>query len=1626
MTPADVARQLLEFIGQLAEPQRSAHQRALEGWRDNRPDYGELGEVLATWSQQYVAKLNSDQQIALAYGIIFYVAYAANIPENSALQALRAVAAWPNRMPWDHPDFERQISKIIEALQPGGAGNPSHQTPDVLRLLLTHNKLRPHVVELARQTIAKLDAQLSPAPAPVPESTLLPVPALSQASPPVAPTVIREDSEFRMGAAPEDFEALVAEVCDVLAVIPNWLVDQALINRRGQLVDEWRGKLRPESGFCPVDFMCHFVFSRLDQELRSDYFQMRRSERLGEWRIIAEFIFQRPPCHEKGVANARGFAFWFKAVIDLESQHSLPADIVARVRSKRYQWVFDGNTERNRGLINFATRYLRFLKQRNELDTTAVGTWLQAVQQAAVAKGGEIRSEVREVLPELVQLAKPFGGDPVVSFVLDVIDPAKAKHPWRSEAVFPFLSDEECKMLEGNLKAVRWRAVRTFLTNPNVAERLRQHLTRSLADTAYDRFQLPVATVRGFHRKKIPAVAEARRIFELTNRRHPDYPALEEWYAFALANQDDIMEAQRIWEQIVADERSHEVRWNLAVTYSRVSQPRRALEVLWERGLSKDRAPYPHARFAASLALDLYIERSDSEQAEILRILPNAAAQCYAFALAPPAVGDPGEAQQFNVIRQLANKPIEKELTGYYTPPWKMRNARASLESVSKPLLEMKLKTALRLWLTGYVNLFEKSSVLWEMLYDTWKTDEPTTARLILRKGISNVSYAERDQERLQLLDLLRHFVLPLDQEELTKDRHWLQDVACSSKSFLERRDPRIHDKIWPPRRKVPGPSKARGPWAAMEKLLVRDADLYQLAERVNSCISELLKSVPDGAAEIRPWQEAFDRLHQFMNGARENRADWAEVKELNQWFQGNPPSSCRGTLEPLAGLADWMYGSFHETVRSAKLAPTPSLGRAVADPGIPQALGDRSAAVVLHAPEDCLLEDVRLNVASSEVTSRGPEVLLTGALRSGTSVCLGAQFKTTEGHDDDDPIELAFTGSCTWGIVKNIHYGDKLTYPRFDFGAHLGAYGVNQDSLPKVFPYDRALAVDELPRLFVGREEHLDFLRRTHSPSGALPGTPIYFFGIRRVGKTSLLRRLAQPDVVPSDRFLPLYVTVFGYDPKFPMWRAAERIRSGIVEALEHAGFTDAASAPEIGEAQDDMALAGFEALMSWLRELIAPRLPLLLIDEFHLLAVPRAAPLLDVIRTLHEFRKNLFILAGWLDQEILAKQCSTTQLWPLTQKTINFLSETEVLALVPEQFRSIGAGLADGTVDLIMRLTAGHPNLVQQLCSLATDELNRFRRPVLTVTDIETAATRIVEGPYVEHSWYNRMIVTPSEKKSVNEILAELPHEGGWVLFSNLSDETRVQNLLPLIKKQVLDSASKSGERRVRFKGLLLERYVESISGMTEEEPDPDKPNVALYVDIENIRPLFPPGTDPVIIAGILRDYAESLGNPVVLAIAANWRTMDQSTRVKNAFSVKGFRAMDSFRLEGRSEVDRERGADKNLADFVIVREAYNQRMLDDRESANDGINIYALASGDGGFLELIKDFVEKHRKKFRLLACRDNRHLARDYHEYEATRAQVARTPGRDPKPDFVIDDLTPLMEGRGSHRLPPKPP
>jgi hypothetical protein len=396
----------------------------------------------------------------------------------------------------------------------------------------------------------------------------------------------------------------------------------------------------------------------------------------------------------------------------------------------------------------------------------------------------------------------------------------------------------------------------------------------------------------------------------------------------------------------------------------------------------------------------------------------------------------------------------------------------------------------------------------------------------------------------------------------------------------------------------------------------------------------------------------------------------------------------------------------------------------------------------------------------------------------------------------------------------------------------------------------------------------------------------------------------------------------------------------------------------------------------------------------------------LLDFIRKLYQEKRVLFMLSGWVDHEILRERAKESQLFPLEQRPINFLNPVEVEELLRRTFGAAGVRFAPDFVESILELTAGHPNLVQKICKLATITLNRQKRVVAVSSDLNEAARTIVDdSSNFKTSWYNPDIVTIPEQMATKEVIDHsFGKPGAWVRVDNLSPSTR-QSVLSLIQKQVL--IYDRGNGRVRIKGLLLDNFIRDLKSF-----DPgsavDRVNVGLFVDYENLEPLFTDNTPPADIAGILRRYADALGNPRALVVAANWERIPRSFPIKTAFRAAGFSPV------GPSTVDRRTSRD--AADRVIVREIYD-RMVDEREGANDSIDVFIVASGDGHFLDYIENMIERFEKRCRLLAWRGHEHLNGAYLDYETKRKEVAVMRGRAGDSDFVVDDLGPWIESLG---------
>lgn len=1595
MNEREAAEVLLAFIPNVEEKFRARNRDTLEGWRAGELVVRELGSLLSSWAHRYGSAFDDAQRMAVSSGILWLSRIPIDRLGEGEFALMQAISNFAAHLPWQDERFASNTTQLLDRIGPASAGDRLSLARGTVERLLAHEALPSHVSTAARaayERLARIAIPTKSRPAVMPEGS----------------------SQFRLTAPiPSEPKELLLAACQSLETLHDILLDPRQRSQNQRAIDQARRFAGADPGF-HIEFLCYFVFSKLDRLIEGDHFKIKPRDVYPLY-VIAALLDTRPVPTTPIPRQAAPFIFWFKAVVDVDNNNASPGSIVDRFREQSRTGVLGKAEDETRTFIRIGNQYMTALADRKEIDPNIVVEWLEAYRLVAFKADNVLDPALTELLATAVSLAKPHGADARVGTLLDMLDPANAKHPWTLPAVFPMFTSPECEALSTNMRQVRLPAVQQFLARPDVIARLKDYLLKTLADDEHTRYRQPTRGTR-------PArLDDARREYErrATTDRGVNYGEAREWYAFELAKSGDVGMAQPLWEAVAKDVRTPEERWNLAVFSLTVGAERAAFDELWEQVRLGD-APYEHLRFAAylALALDDSVEGAGVPVLDVLRLLPIPAAHALAFAKSPP---DERRAwvDVVNDIRKLADQPIEDGLRKYRNPRSPKPEVRdriiEQLEAIRVALIERKLKTTWRLWLTGYINLYPRSRILWEKLYESWSNDDPKIAREKLERALQVLGNATQDSDRWELMYFLRTYLQTLEPDELPRKRPMLQRLAHTSGRLIQDRDFRTAEKIWP---KEERPKVITSePWSAIEanKLLVRRYDESALTPLVTAGFAQLKQLAPD-VSVIDEWAQAYLRFTEMVKSVPSGSVNPDNVAKLNAWLLKHPASSCEGLLAKVRPLAEWIHKLFAEQVKEAGLAPVPRLSCFEGDPGVALNQSECSAVVDVISPGKEDLHHLRLAVVASDSIQRSGEPSTLSTLVSGTSTSVSVPFSMSA-EDAHDPLLVKVSVMYSWGVVNKLTVSGELTYPRFDFGGYLDTFGLKQEALPgNMFMFDRPIEISEIKRSFIGREQDIAYARNVFSDLQKLPGTPIYIHGIRKVGKTSLLHRLQLDDVLPGKTYVPIYVSLFGITKETPLVGQCLRIRREVMAAIEGGANGLEQQAPSIDDGPDYKVLEAWEQFVSWLRATTAPRLPVLLLDEFHNLCVPQAAPLLDLIRGIYQKRQVLFVLAGWVDHEVLRKSCPASQIFPLEQKSISFLSEIEVQTLIETQLGRYGVKVGRGVLVHLMRLTEGHPNLVQRICGLVVDELNRYRRAVVTVTDVERPSGKMVEdGSQFTNSQLNSWVVSGEERKAVNEIIAQLEHEGGWVPLNRLATTVRTNHIFPLVKKEVLTRNPTSGE--VRIRGLLLERYLRSIQGITPDEEAPGKPNVAFVVDYENIVKLFASTTNPGDIAHILRGYAERLGNVKVCIVAANWVTFPDRQLIQSAFRAHKFTTMDSYRNVDRQGLPRRPGSDANLADFVIYREVYN-RLMEERDVANDTIEIYAIAAGDGGYKDLIMDLVEKHGKKVHLLACREHKHLNPEYLRYEDTRRQVAEMPGEDHAPSFVIDDLTPLVGDRAA--------
>lgn len=1558
MEVAEFVPQLLQLVPISPERYRAENQELLNGWLAGTPKYEDIGRLLLGWSSRdAVARMTAEQRGALADALRCYIGVAATIPRGNAYFAVRVAGGDTVQFPWNDPAFVDHVESLLKAVDAAVVGAGRRHVADALLRIRGRTDIPSTTRELVGHVLTSFE------------------PRVRDARMSVAP-----DMTLR-GTGTFD----IKNVCNAFRTLAQRYLDRHRREANERTIA--RAEQTPTAAnLSDLDFLGSLMFGAMHRRYGGLVTRIAEHE-LAPATAAATHLIQRSL--SPNPANRQGIAFMqlVVAFADLNDKSQTPRDIADRFTSKRWVNAFEDAQGAREAIIRFGNDYMQRQSTKGELDGNSVITWLKVYQDLLNEAGGTVDVTLREPLLSAVAIAKNFENDDTVSFLVSLIDPLRAKHPWTAPEALPFLPTEDCKTLEADLRALRLLKVRSVLSDSTTVDAARRYLEQILSDDAYDDFRAPAQSVRAFNAPHRPPVHDARREFEAANpARRSAYHLYRQWYAYSLTGEGgDILMAKTLWEETEDKHRTYEERWNLAVVYCRIGQERRALELLWEPGLKNADAPYDHLRFAASLSLRL---PEFPAAAELLRLLPLAAAQIVAYAAAPPADAD-REIEHFKLIRSLATEPIVSTLDTYPNPRAMRRDLGPFLDTLRKRLVELQLKSTWRIWLTGFLNLYPMTTVAWEMLYQSWTNDDARRGQEVLERMLTAF---ERWRNHPDLMFFARLYVQSSDPSRVESNLPRLQQMLAPIKEDLQRRLPAVYQKI---AGKVPPPPPLSA-WERLSRLMTKNFDGAALRNALSLCVGELTRSAPDTTKELVPWEQALDSFVRTREAFATGSVDATAIARLNEWLTRHPASELTGFADRLRPFGDWLHASFSDLVRRESVAPAPALESIPGDPGIAISHDVVSAALVISNPTGLRMKRVTLEAVPSSIVQQTKERLAAFDLDGNESQSVAIPLIVANGFEDVVTVEI--TARYSWGSVDDLRVHKTLRIGRYRFEQHLAAT-VKQDFIPyDLFTFDGALRSDN--KSFVGRAAEVEQMRRMFALP-VVPGVPPYFYGIRRVGKTSLLLRLMQADVLASERYASFYLNMFGVRSNTPLAGVCARLHKELTSAMPLPSSTGVPPPPTDEYAPEYRYVEWFDDAMATVASLHAPRVPVIFVDEFHNLATPQCVPILDLIRKLYQENRVLFVLAGWVGHEVLRNRASESHLFPLDERPINFLSPQEVEDLLHRTFGMAGVHFAPDFVDAIVELTAGHPNLVQKLCGFVTANLNNHKRIVAVSSDLEHGARVLIDDQsQFRTSWYNPDIVTTDEQRAAGEIIAHAPVVGAWVPLTELSAPTR-QNIVALIQKQVVRYDTET--QRVRVKGLLLDRFLREMNRLDPPSSE-DRLNVALFVDYENIEPLFPAGTSAATIAKILRKYVETLGNPRALVVAANWERRTDRFPARNAFRSAGFQLPDASLVSDRR-------IDKDKADRMIVRAMYD-RMLEIRDGSNDAIDVYVVASGDGHYLDYLDEFITKFHKQCRLLASRSDEHLNGAYVDYERARASVSVMRGQ-AESDFAIDDLTPWI-------------
>jgi len=316
----------------------------------------------------------------------------------------------------------------------------------------------------------------------------------------------------------------------------------------------------------------------------------------------------------------------------------------------------------------------------------------------------------------------------------------------------------------------------------------------------------------------------------------------------------------------------------------------------------------------------------------------------------------------------------------------------------------------------------------------------------------------------------------------------------------------------------------------------------------------------------------------------------------------------------------------------------------------------------------------------------------------------------------------------------------------------------------------------------FIGRTEILKTVLNTlRNPNE----TGMILYGQRRIGKTSVLQRLAN-NLSKRSQFIPIY---FDLQDK-----AALSLDSLLKVLAEH--ILQHSAIPSFEQWTHDIQSAFKNLFIPYVLKQLPQKTSLvLLFDEFDILDSPTHDQAVSVFfpyfRNLMELdiRLKFIFVIGRRPEDLSTVYLSLFKGVKSLHVSLLNHKETEMLIRLSEQNNSLK--WSDNSIEKVFQLTGGHPYLTQQLCQVVWDDKNEKRRIIdksVASQDIEpliskalTCATNSLEWLWDGIGPAERVVISALASSGPDPISQEdlenkLQESGVRILIGELRDAPSV----------------------------------------------------------------------------------------------------------------------------------------------------------------------------------------------------------------------------------------------------------